>query len=60
MQPNDHDHGSEAVMEHMLSVLRDHIQVITLMHFIPSNEKCMTFVPLYINYKRKHGCNSYF
>lgn len=33
LQPNDHDHGTEAVMEHMLSILKDHIQVITLMQF---------------------------
>ncbi|XP_052200202.1 pullulanase 1, chloroplastic isoform X2 [Diospyros lotus] len=27
LQPNEHDHGSEAVQEHMLAGLKDHIQV---------------------------------
>jgi hypothetical protein len=32
LQPNGHDHGTEAVAERMLAVAKDHIQVNYLMH----------------------------
>jgi hypothetical protein len=32
LQPNGHDHGTEAVAERMLAVAKDHIEVNYLMH----------------------------